>query len=430
MGSQVGRDKAVPGDVVLPLRPYRCLDLTTEAGYFCGKILADLGCDVIKIEPPGGDPGHRRGPFYHHDAGPGESLYWLYYNSNKRGITLDLETGDGRGIFKQLAATADFLVESFPPGTMERLGLGYEALSQVSPRLIMASITPFGRGGPYQDFRSSELIAQATGGILFLSGQPEHPPALIGAPLAWQMVAVQTAVALLLAHYWRLRTSWEGRAGRGQHIDVSTQEAVTNLLIRATMAWSLRGQVEARGPVSLTGRLRRTHIWPCKDGYVHWLWWTGPGWGRKNVPLLEWMGEYGMAEGLLDIDYEALGIDTISPGVVERLETQVGRFFKKFTKAELYREAVRRQVMLHPVNSAKDILEDAQLQERGYWVGVEHPDLGDKLTFPGPLFRSTEYSPTVRRRAPRIGEHNRDIYQGELGLTLHQVRALREAGVI
>ena len=421
---------AAPSDSALPLSPYRCLDLTTEVGYFCGKVLGDLGCDVIKVEPPGGDAGRNLGPFYQDHWDPGSSLYWLYYNSGKRGITLDLETADGRDLLKRLAAKVDFLVESFPPGAMEKLGLGYDVLSRINPRLIMASITPFGRGGPYQGYKSSELIAQATGGILFLSGQPEHPPALIGVPLAWQMAAVQTAVAMLLAHYWRLRTSWEGGDGRGQYIDLSMQEAVTNLLIRATMAWSLRGQVEARGPVSLTGRLRRTHIWPCKDGYVHWLWWTGPGWGRKNVPLLEWMEEYGMAQGLLDIDYEALGIDTISPELVERLETQVGRFFRKFTKAELYAEAVRRRVMLHPVNSAKDILEDVQLQERGYWVGVEHPGLGDKLTFPGPYFRSTEYRPTVRHRAPGMGEHNRAVYQGELGLTDRQLRALKEARVI
>jgi benzylsuccinate CoA-transferase BbsE subunit len=412
-------------DSPLPLSASRCLDLTTEPAHFCGKILADLGCDVIKVEPPGGDPGRARPPFYKDVPGPNRSLFWLSYNTGKRSVTLRLESAEGQNLFRRLAVTADFLVESFPPGTMERLGLGYRDLAAINPRLIMASISGFGQHGPYRDYQSPELIAQAIGGLLFLSGGAEHPPARLGVPIAWLMAAAQAVVAMLLAY--RRRTTDENG---GQYIDLSVQEAVTNLLYRAPIAWALNGEIDARGTLSQTSHRRVRSTWPCKDGYVTWTWWVGPGWGRKNRPLFEWMAELGAADDLLDYDYEAMSPQSVPAEFAEHVERVVASFFRRFTKTELYEEAVRRRIMLFPINTPQDITEDVQLQQRGFWVRLRHPDLDDELIYPGPYFRSTAYTIGPRRSAPGVGEHNEAVFGTELGLTAAQIRALREAGVI
>lgn len=410
----------------LPLSAYRCLDLTTEPAHFCGKILADLGCDVIKIEPPGGDPGRLRPPFYKDMPAPNRSLVWLAYNTGKRGITLRLESTEGQNLFRRLVATADFLVESFPPGTMERFGLGYRDLAAINPRLIMASISGFGQEGPYRDYQSPELVAQATGGLLFLSGSAERPPARLGVPIAWLMAAAQAVVAMLLAHQ-RRRTM---TGGGGQYIDLSVQEAVTNLLYRAPIAWALNGEIDMRGTLGQSSYRRVPSTWPCADGYITWTWWVGPGWGRKNQPLFEWMAELDAAEDLLDYDYEAMSPQAVPAELASHVERVVAPFFRRFTKAELYEEAVRRRIMLFPINTPQDITQDVQLQTRHYWVRLHHPDLDDDLAYPGPYFRSTAYTIAPRRPAPGVGEHNEAIFGAELGLTAAELRALRETGVI
>lgn len=154
----------------------RVLDLTDQKGVYCTKLLADLGADTIKIEKPGGDPMRRVGPFFHDESDPEKSLYWFHFNTSKRGITLNLETADGREILKRLAGSADVVVETFPPGHLAEIGLGYSVLRQLNPRLVLTSITPFGLTGPHRDFKGSDLIAQAMGGLMYLAGFPEDPP--------------------------------------------------------------------------------------------------------------------------------------------------------------------------------------------------------------------------------------------------------------
>ncbi|MFC1948616.1 CoA transferase [Chloroflexota bacterium] len=166
------------------LSPYRALDLTDEKGLLCGKILADLGADVIKIERPGGDPARNIGPFYHDEPDPEKSLYWFAYNTSKRGITLDIETTDGKEIFKQLVKNADFIIESFPPGYLDSIGLGYSALEKIKPDIILISITPFGQTGPYKDYKTSDIVAWAMGGEMAPFGDPDRPPHPYQPPLA------------------------------------------------------------------------------------------------------------------------------------------------------------------------------------------------------------------------------------------------------
>jgi crotonobetainyl-CoA:carnitine CoA-transferase CaiB-like acyl-CoA transferase len=185
------------------LSPFRALDLTDEKGFLCGRILGDLGADVIKIEKPGGDPARDIGPFYHDIPDPEKSLFWFAFNANKRGITLDIENPDGQEIFKQLVKSADFAIESFPPGYMDSLGLGYLALSEINPKIILTSITPFGQTGPYKDYKASDLIAMAMGGQMYLCGDPDRPPVRVSFPQAYCHAGAQGAMGTMIAHIHR-----------------------------------------------------------------------------------------------------------------------------------------------------------------------------------------------------------------------------------
>src|SRR3972149_2078611 len=162
----------------------RALDLTDDKGFLCGKILADLGADVIKMERPGGDPSRRIGGFWGDTPDPEKSLYWFAYNSNKRGITLDIEKAEGREIFKKFVTTADFVIESFPPGYLDKLGIGYADLSQTRQSIIWASVTPFGPAGPYRDFKDSDIVVMGMSGTLYQTGETDGPPVHISLPQA------------------------------------------------------------------------------------------------------------------------------------------------------------------------------------------------------------------------------------------------------
>ena len=158
------------------LSTYRVLDLTDEKGLLCGKLMGDLGADVIKIERPGGDAARQLCPFYHDEPDPEKSLFWFALNTSKRGITLDIETLDGQGIFRRLVEDADFVIESFPPGYLDKLGLGYSDLEKINPKVIMVSIAPFGHTGPYKDWKTSDIVAWAMGGQMAPCGEPDRPP--------------------------------------------------------------------------------------------------------------------------------------------------------------------------------------------------------------------------------------------------------------
>ena len=213
----------------------RALDLTDEIGFLSGKILADLGVDVIKVEKPGGDAGRRIGPFWKDIPDPEKSLYWFAYNGNKRGITLNIETGDGRQILGELVKKADFVLESFPPGYMSRKKLGWRSLRKINERTILVSITPFGQKGPYKNFAASDMIAMAMSGMLYLTGDADRPPLNISLPQSYLLAGADGAVGAMLAYYHRERT------GKGQHVDVSLQQSSGWFLANAVPTWELAG---------------------------------------------------------------------------------------------------------------------------------------------------------------------------------------------
>lgn len=410
------------------LSPYGVLDLTDETGNFCSKLLGDLGADVIKIERPGGAGARRLGPFYEDEPDPEKSLFWFAYNSNKRGITLDIEAADGREIFRKLVKTADIVVESFPPGYMADLQLDYPALARVNPRCIMVSITPFGQTGPYRDFKTSDIVAFAMGGRMYPVGDADRAPVRISYhSQAYLHAGGDAAVGAMLALYHREMT------GQGQHVDVSIQASVAQLLQSASL-WDAIRYFPRRGGVS-----RRTvrsailaHTWPCKDGYVIWIYWGGGPLARRfNMPLIEWMEEEGVdVDFLRELDWEHCNLQELTPDDIRRIREPTARFFAQRTRTELLAGAAERHAMLCPVSRIEDVLQSPQLASRQFWVDVEHPELGVSIKYPGAFAKFAEKSPRIRRRAPLPGEHNLEIYVGEMGLTTEEMALLKQTGVI
>ena len=405
------------------LSPYRVLDLADEKGLMCGKIMGDLGADVIKIERPGGDTTRNIGPFYQDETDPEKSLFWFALNTSKRGITLDIEAPDGKGIFERLVKTSDFVVESFPPGYMDKLGLGYSALEKLNPGVIMVSITPFGQEGPYKDFKGPDMVLWAMGAGSFMrsfDSTDREPFRISHHAQSYFHGGTEAVVGALTALYYR------GMTGEGQHVDVSIQDCMN---FHPTGDWDLNRRVGKRGFTLLPVRV--THIWPCKDGYVMWRYTGGPMARRHSIPLVNWMAEEGMADDWLkNFDWANFSHFTTTQDIIDHMEEETINFFMTHTKAEMMAGAIKYRIMLYPVSSAVDLVESPQLAARGFWTDVEHPELGTTISYPGKWANASETPPEIKRRAPLIGEHNQEIYEKELGISEEQLHKLREAKVI
>ena len=408
------------------LGPYRALDLTDEKGLLCGKILGDLGADVIKIERPGGDIARRLGPFYQDQPHPEKSLFWFAYNTSKRGITLNLETPDGREIFRRLVKNTDFIIESYPPGYMGKLGLGYPDLEKINPGVILVSITPFGQTGPYKDYKTADIVSWAMGGEMAPYGDADRPPVHFSHhSQAYLHAGNDGAQGALTALYQRWST------GKGQHIDVSIQDSVIQCLEHITSNWDLRQAIPERSGEPFPGVTHTTtQIWPCKDGWVAWSHGGNSVLG-PSLPLIKWMDDEGMANDYMrNFDWNRPDFMRITQAEMDLIEGPTGKFFLTHTKAELLDGAVKRNVMLYPVSTAADIMENRQLQARDFWVELDHPGLETKITYPGAFGQFSESPVKITRRAPLIGEHNREILEEELGISRDKLIMLKQAGII
>lgn len=415
----------------LPLDPYRVLDLTDEKGFLCGKLLGDLGADVIKIEKPGGDPSRRIGPFYKDIPDAERSLYWFAYNSNKRGITLNIETQDGREIFKRLAKTADVIIESFSPGYMEKIGLGYATLSEINPGIIMTSISHFGKTGPYRDYKSCDIINWAISGYLYMCGDIDRPPVLVSnAPQSFMFGGAEAAVGTTIALYCSQQT------GEGQWVDVSIHQSVQRLLGQVGPTWELAHQILRRQGSSMItmglngATITQPQIWQCKEGMVILLIQGGHIGAATNRALIEWMDEEGMADDFLkNLDWENLDAVELTQEDIDQVSKRIEGFFKKHTAHELYEGAKKKRMMLYPLQNVKDLSENTQLGNRDFWEQVEHPELGTSITYPGAFVKASETPLCIQHRAPLIGEHNSQIYQ-ELGISPKELNILKQANII
>jgi crotonobetainyl-CoA:carnitine CoA-transferase CaiB-like acyl-CoA transferase len=409
------------------LSPYRVLDLTDARGILSGKILADLGADVIQIEPPEGHDARRIGPFYKDDVHAENSLYWWAYAANKRSITLDIKQRDGQALFKRLVKQADFLFENGAPGTLSALGLGYDDLATMNPALIYVSITPFGQDGPYAEYKATDLIGMAISGFMYLTGDPDRPPVRVGYPHFYLHGAGAGATGAMIAHAQRVLT------GEGQYVDVSCQEAMTRALANAPQSYALEQSVIKRqGSYRQTGKDSFMRItWECQDGYVNFQFSGGQGSGLGVNNLVKWMAEEGMGDAYLEsLDFTTLGYGTITSEMLERVVPPVERFLRHHTKQELFEGAVARRILMFPVATPHDIVTDTQLTARNYFQTLTHPDSGKDVTFLGPMIRSSEQPIKIRQFPPKAGQHNHDIFIDELGLAPQALSQLRRIGVI
>jgi len=406
----------------------RVLDLTDEKGFLCGKILADLGTDVIKVERPGGDPSRKIGPFWHDVAEPEKSLYWWAYNSNKRGITLNLETSDGKKIFKELASKADFIIESSPPGHMEKLGMGYSVLSSIKKGIILVSITPFGQTGPYKDYKASDIVVMGMTGMLYLTGERDSPPVNISIPQACLHAGADAAVGSMIAYYHREMT------GEGQHVDISMQQSTALFLANTIPFWELSGTITKRAGVFRTGMsvavVHQRQVWQCKDGYVFFVLLGGTVGARTGRQLTEWIESEGMDSTYLQtVDWDNFDMANVTQEVIDQISTPIEEFFLPRTKRELLEGAMKRGVSLCPLFSMKNLLDDTTLKNRNFWVEIEHSELRASVSYPREFVKSSEKALSTRFRAPLIGEHNEEIYS-EIGLSREDLVVLKQAGVV
>ncbi len=422
------------------LEDVRILDLAGEMGLYCTKLLADLGADVIKIEPPGGDPARRVGPFYHDQVHPEKSLYFFNLTTSKRSITLNLEHEDGRNLFRRLVPSAAVVVESFPPDYLDRLGLGYEGLSRIRPDIILTSITGFGQWGPHAPYKSPDIVAVAMSGIMYLAGDPEDPPNWPYGNQAYICASIAAAMGTLTALYHRDLT------GEGQHVDVSAQEALSIAQETAMQTWDmtkrLRSRTGLRGalPVTIPGM----GPYPCRDGHVFCF--VGTPGGAPWTELLHWMVDEGKAEDLTSEPYAGiiaqlnmrfLTMLVLAPDQVkdtfphlQHIDDVLRRFLAGKTKMEAYEQGQGRRLLMGIVSTPRDLAENPQLRHRDYFQRVHHGELGDTLTYPGPPVRLSATPWAIRRRPPLIGEHNEEVYGGELGLSKEELAALEAAGAI
>ena len=416
------------GDNESCLSGIRVLDLAQGGAQICGKMFADLGADVIKVEPPGGDRSGRIAPFYKDIPDPEKSLFWFAYNTNKRSVTLNIETVDGREIFKRLARIADFVIESFTPGYLDDLGLGYTALSAVNPRIILTSITPFGQTGPKAHYKGSDLTAWASSGGLYATGDPDRPPVWTSFPQPYLHAGLEACAGSLVAHWYRLKTN------EGQHVDVSIQD--TFLISTDEMhllTYEIMGHVyRRRGDRKALGGTPGGHqLYPCKDGAIAFRVLVRSG-TANTLGLVKWMAEEGVAPDWL-INYDWLknyDMSRITQEEIDRIDQEFIRFFMTKTKSVLLEQAIKRDIQIVPVSTPEDISNSEQWKARNLWVDVDHDELDDTLTYCG-LFRSFSKTPgIIRRRAPLIGEHNLDIYQEELGYSREELGILESSGVI
>jgi len=393
------------------------LELADERGVYCGKLLADMGADVIKIERPGGDATREIPPFWGSQPHPERSLFFLYTNTSKRGVTLDLRREEGQVLFRRLAETADLVLETFRPGFLDRLGLGYGDLRELNPGIVLTSITGFGQTGPHRSFKSSEIVASALGGPMYVTGEEDDPPVKLAGSQAHMMASTYAAVSSMIALYHR------AISGEGQHVDISVEETTVSVAhICGVGKWLDDGIIPRRRGTGLFASVP-SGAYPCTDGMVYLM---------INRPLhwqalARWIHEVTGNQEVLDPMFE--GPSSTRQPYRELLDLFISELTSRFTVDEVYHEGQRRHIAFTPVNSAAAVAEDAHLVARNYFVEVEHPGAGT-LAYPGAAYLHSATPWRIARPAPAAGEHNQEIYGEELGVAAEQLRSFEETGII
>ncbi len=410
------------------LSPYRVLDISDFKGTVCGQILSSLGATVIKVEKPGGSHERDLGPFYDDVKDPELSFFWLSFNRGKKGITLDLTSSRGKGIFMELVKVSDIVIESFDPGYLESIGLSYEQLHKVNPGIVLVSISPFGQRGPYRDYKCSDLIIMALSGYLYLCGDEDRAPVRVSYPLSFNFAATEAAVGCLIALYGRMVN------GRGQHVDVSIHESVTGFNLMASPFWEFESRILKRTGEfrsELGSGVKERVLYKCRDGWVSFAIYGGQMGARINKALAQWIiDEIQVDEFFTNFDLGNIDMKTISQEDLAHIEDVIQGFFMTHSKEELYEGALARGINLGPVWNTRDMLNSVQLNARNFWVDIYHPVLGKNLTYPGDFFKSSGISCRSNIRAPLVGEHNSEIFHDMLGISDAELEELKSKGII
>ncbi|MBI4334882.1 MAG: CoA transferase [Chloroflexi bacterium] len=394
----------------------KILDITDQKGVYCCKMLADAGADVIKIEPPGGDPMRKIGPFLDGEPHPEKSLYWFQMNTSKRSVTLNLETEKGRDILKTLAASADVMVETFPLGLLAEMGLSYETLTRANAGLILASISPFGQKGPWSRYKSSDAVALALGGLMSICGWPDGPPERIAGSQAYHQCSLQAAVSIMVAIYDRLAT------GRGVHIDISMHKSVPITLLVTVPNYFATGEVRRR--VGDGHEQPAYGTFACKDGYVDCRLFNA-NWDD----FVAWLDSDGMAGDLKEEEWRD-PFYRRQKSALEHIDALFREFALRHTRKVIYEGGQQRGIQVGATNTAADVSLDPQLLARNYFVDVSHPELGKTIKYLGAPFKLSATPWAIQRRAPAVGEHNSEVYGKGLGFPAEQLAEWKEAGII
>lgn len=375
------------------LQDIKVIDLTQNiAGPYCTKLLADYGADVIKVERPDGDPARRMGPFPGHEPHPEKSGIFLYLNTNKRGVTLDLKSDDGRADLLNLVRDADVLVESYSPRVMVSLGLDYQTLSAVNPKLIMTSVSSFGRNGRYSEYRATELVLYALCGMAYITGDYHSEPVKHGYSQAQYLGGVAAASGTIAA----LLGLWRG--GTGQQVDVSILECAISTLFTTFLEYTYAGNVTRRQP-SEGSSLRYPAA--TKEGYI--------------LPTPGVMGDWDTYAAMADVP-ELQDPKFATPADRQLHSDEVDNLLKakwlEKTAEEWFHHAQEWRFPFSPVQTMEDISDSTQLADRGYFVEFPHPAVGT-LRYPGGPFRMSKTPRRQAMAAPTLGQHNSEVFGGK-----------------
>lgn len=405
------------------LEGMRVVEIANERCAFAGKLLGDMGADVILVEAPAGEPSRNYPPFVDDEPGPNRSLYWWHYNTSKRSIVLDLENAEGRAVFEKLMATADVLIESEPPGRLATLDLDYASLIRVKPDLIHVSMTPFGSATSRRDEPATDLTILAGGGPVWSCGYDDHsiPPIRGGGNQGYQTgchYAVMSALTAIFHH---------GVTGEGQFVDVSMHAAANITTEMSSYFYLVAGQTVVRQ----TGR----HAMPmqtmpvqilCKDGRYATTGMpprTPAGFGE----LYDWLDELSLVSELpeaifLDnarhrksIGFAEIGVDDEVTAIFSAAREAISLICANLSVDDFFNGAQKLGITVGAVLSPEEAYEDPHFVERGFQVEVEHPELGRRVRYPGAPYKLPASPWRISRRAPKLGEHAAEIF-GELGL--------------
>jgi benzylsuccinate CoA-transferase BbsE subunit len=391
----------------------RVLDLADEKASFCSRLLADMGARVIKIEKPGGDPSRNIGPFRKGSLKSKNSLSFFYNNTNKLGITLDLEHREGKSLFLKLVKRADVIVETFPPVYLGQIGLGFKVLTHANPELILVSVTGFGQNGPRRDLKSCDLVASAYGGQMYVSGSPLTPPLKAFGEQSYGAASLFAATGVLLALRKRAKT------GKGEHIDISLQESVTATLEHVMVRYFSERVIPRRqGGLHWNDAFT---VLPCKDGFIHLTLF------QQWETLVEWLDTEGMAEDLKD---EKWRDEDYRRAHAEHVIKVLGWWTKTHTVDELFKLGQCMRFPWAPVQSPGDVLRSPQLNGRDFFVEMGHPESGSVLKFPGVPYKFSRGFIHKKKPAPLPGEDNVMIYQKELGISEEELNRLVSQHII